>query len=138
MRIFLDTNIIVDILTKRQPHYADSKAVMDRCTMLHCEVFIAWHGLATTFYLLGTIIGEARAEVALKSFLQNVVVATVGDSEARRAFTLGFTDLEDALQAVAAEACTADHIITRNEADFVKSPVPVLTPARFLALFPAP
>ena len=44
-----------------------------------------------------------------------------------RAFTLGFRDLEDALQAVAAEACTADHLVTRNETDFAKSPVHVLT-----------
>ncbi len=138
MRIFFDTNIIVDILTKRLPHYADSEAVMDRCTMLHCEIFIAWHGLSTAFYLLGTIIGEARAEVALKGFLQNSVVATVGDNDARRAFTLGFTDLEDAMQAVAAEACAADYIVTRNEADFAKSPIPVMTPARFLALYPVP
>ena len=58
MRVFLDTNIIVDILTRRQPHYADSQGVLDRCSALRCEVFIAWHGLATAFYLLGTRIGE--------------------------------------------------------------------------------
>jgi len=65
------------------------------------------------------------------------MVATVGDSDARRAFTLGFSDLEDALQAVAAEACAADFIVTRNESDFVKSSVPVLTPSHFLARVPA-
>jgi len=137
MRVFLDTNIIVDILTMRQPHYPDSQAVLDRCTDLRCEVFIAWHGLATAFYLLGTRIGEQSAQLALEGFLQNVSVATVGDSDARRSFTLGFTDLEDALQAVSAEACRADCIITRNSSDFVKSPVPILTPAIFLATYAA-
>ena len=137
MRVFLDTNIIVDILAMRQPHFADSQAVMDRCTILQCEVFIAWHGLATAFYLLGTVIGETHAQTAMEGFLQNVTVATVGDSDARRAFALGFTDLEDALQAIAAEACAADHIVTRNEADFARSPVPALAPASFLTRFPA-
>ena len=135
MRVFLDTNIIVDVLTQRQPHYADSRAVLDKCTALQCEVFIAWHGLATAFYLLGTKVGEARAQLALEGFLQSVSVATVGDSDARRSFTLGFTDLEDALQAVAAEACGADCIVTRNDADFVRSSVLVLIPTAFLARY---
>ena len=55
----------------------------------------------------------------------------------RRAFTLGFDDLEDAMQAVAAEACHADVIVTRNTADFAASQVPVLTPVGFLAACPA-
>ncbi len=105
MRVFLDTNIIIDILAKRQPHYADSQDVMDRCGDLQCEVYIAWHGLATAFYVFGTIVGETMAHSAMEGFLQNARIATVGDSDAHHAFSLGFTDLEDALQASAAEAC---------------------------------
>ncbi len=138
MRVFLDTNIIIDILAKRQPHYADSQDVLDRCGDLQCEVYIAWHGLATAFYIFGTIVGDATAQSAMEGFLKNARVATVGDTEARRAFGLGFTDLEDALQASAAEACAADCIVTRNQADFAKSPVPALTPQDFLAKYPAP
>jgi hypothetical protein len=43
----------------------------------------------------------------------------------------------DALQAVSAEACAADAIVTRNVADFARGRVPVLTPAEFLVRFPA-
>lgn len=136
MRVFRDTNIILDILTRRQPHYADSQSVLDRCGELACEVFIAWHGLATAFYVFGTVVGEATAQAAMEGFLQNARVATVGDSDARRAFRLGFSDYEDALQSVAAEACAADCIITRNETDFAKSSLRVLTPAVFLIQFP--
>lgn len=138
MRVFLDTNIIIDILAKRQPHYADSQDVMDRCGDLQCEVYIAWHGLATAFYVFGSVVGEAAAQSAMQGFLQNARVATVGDSDAHRAFDLGFTDLEDALQASAAEACAAQCVVTRNQADFANSPVPALTPQEFLMQNPVP
>ncbi len=42
-------------------------------------------------------------------------------------------DFEDALQAVSAEACGADWLVTRNVADFSQSRVPALTPKDFLA-----
>ena len=137
MRVFLDTNILIDALTQRQPHYADSQAVLDRCGAQGHEVFIAVHGLATTFYLLENIGDAPSAQQALADFLLRASIATLTDSDVRRAFTLGFTDLEDALQAIAAEVCTADCIVTRNQADFARSPVPALTPADFLVRFPA-
>jgi len=43
-------------------------------------------------------------------------------------------DFEDALQAAAARACGASVIITRNEKDFLASPVAAMTPEAFLAL----
>ena len=41
-------------------------------------------------------------------------------------------DFEDGLQAVAAEAVGAQVIVTRNTADFRRSPIPAVTPAEFL------
>jgi hypothetical protein len=59
-------------------------------------------------------------------------VADTSDAKARAARTLGFSDFEDALQAVSALACAADCIITRNTRDFGKSSTPVFTPVAFL------
>lgn len=133
MIVYLDTNIIIDIISLRQPHYADSQAVLDRCSDLECKAFVGWHGVATAHYIVGLKVGEAIAQTTVRDFLQFVQVATTGDSEMHRALTLGFKDLEDAMQA---EACGADFIVTRNTTDFAASPVPVLAPADFLAQFP--
>jgi predicted nucleic acid-binding protein len=50
MIVYLDTNIIIDIISLRQPHYADSQAVLDRCSDLQCKAFVGWHGVATAYY----------------------------------------------------------------------------------------
>lgn len=136
MRVFLDTNILLDVLEQRAPHDADSLNVLQRCGTRGHQVFMAWHTLANVFYIYGRKAGEATARKALLELLQVVTIATVGHEQALRAFTLGFTDLEDALQTVSAESCSAQCIITRNGPDFAASPVPVLTPVEFLLQYP--
>jgi hypothetical protein len=67
-----------------------------------------------------------------------VRIADAADGNARAARQLGFGDFEDALQAVSAEVCGADCIVTRNKGDFAKSKVTALTPTEFVAQFPSP
>jgi predicted nucleic acid-binding protein len=136
MAVFIDTNILLDVLEKRVPHHVDSEQVLVRCDQLREPVFIAWHGLATAFYIYSRKVGEAAAHLALGQLLGSVSVAYTGQREAMRAFQLPISDLEDAMQAVAADACGADCIVTRNTRDFTGSPVPVLTPQEFLAAHP--
>jgi predicted nucleic acid-binding protein len=136
MAVFIDTNILLDVLEKRVPHQVDSEQVLVRCDQLQEPVFIAWHGLATAFYIYSRKVGEAAAHLALGQLLGSVSVAYTGQREAMRAFQLPIYDLEDAMQAVAADACGADCIVTRNTRDFTGSPVPVLTPQEFLAAHP--
>ena len=136
MAIFVDTNILLDVLEKRVPHHFDSERMLERCDQLRETVFIAWHGLATAFYIYSRKVGEAAAHLALEQLLWSVTVAYTGQLEAMRAFQLPIADLEDAMQAVAADACGADCIVTRNKQDFIGSPVPVFTPQEFLAAYP--
>ena len=93
---------------------------------------------ATAFYLLKKGRTHADAMREVDRILAWASVAGSGDAEARRARTLGFSDFEDALQAVAAEACRADCIVTRNTTDFSLSSVPALLPQKFLSLYPPP
>ena len=138
MRVFLDTNILLDVLLDREPFVPDSEGVILRCEALGAEMFIAWHGLATAYYLLkrGRTEPEALAEV--NKILAWARVAEVMDAHARHAGTLGFNDFDDALQSVSANACAADWIVTRNTRDFTLSSVPTITPTDFLQQFPAP
>ena len=138
MRVFFDANILLDIITKRQPHAAKAQAVLDTCDKVGATVFIAWHSLATAFYVFVRQRGRLIAGEALQDALSVMTVAPVGQTEAWRAFALGFSDLEDAMQAAAAEAAGAQFIITRDTGGFAGSPVPALSPEMFVAIFGAP
>lgn len=138
MRVFLDTNILLDVLLNRPPFIADSEAVILRCENLGAEMLVAWHGLATAYYLLKRGRTEAETLVEVDKILAWARVADATDAAARRARNLGLVDFEDALQSVAAESCGADFIVTRNPADFSRSPVPAIAPRDFLRRFRNP
>ena len=52
MRVFLDTNIVLDVLLNQPNFVANSEAVILSCEAASDQMFIAWHGLATASYLL--------------------------------------------------------------------------------------
>lgn len=126
MRALLDTDVLLDVALAREPHAAHSAAVL-RWAEEGAEAAVAWHTLANCAYLLK---GDGRP--FLTRLLRIVEVAPTGTADARRALELPMTDLEDALQAVAALAWGADAIVTRNVRDFRRSPVRALTPSVFL------
>lgn len=138
MRVFFDTNILLDVLLNREPFAADSGSAILRCGALGAQRYIAWHGLATAYYLLKRGRTEAATLAEVDKILAWARIAEVTDSHARRARAMKFNDFEDALQAVAAEACAADWIVTRNVPDFSLSAVPAVSPADFLQQFTTP
>ena len=138
MRVFFDTNILLDVLLKREPFAVDSGSAILRCEALGAQRFIAWHGLATAYYLLKRGRTDAAALVEVDKILAWARIAEGTDSHARRARAMGFNDFEDALQGAAAEACAADWIVTRNVPDFSLSAVPAISPTDFLRQFAAP
>lgn len=64
MRVLLDTNILLDVLLNRPALVDDSEAVILRCEKLDAEMLVAWHGLATAYYLLKRGRTEAEASHA--------------------------------------------------------------------------
>lgn len=132
MRVFLDTNILLDIVEQRLPFFADSQSVLDECDRQGFEVFVAWHGLATVFYITAKKCGEAYALEMIRDLLSWATVATVGQNEAQEALSYGIGDYEDAMIAAAANASGVDYLITRDAAGFLKSPVQAMSPQDFL------
>jgi predicted nucleic acid-binding protein len=65
MRVFLDTNILLDVLLDRPGLVAESEAVILNCENAGHPMFIAWHGPATAYYLLkrGRTEADAMVEV---------------------------------------------------------------------------
>jgi len=132
MRVFLDTNILLDIVEQRLPFYTASQAVLDECDQRGFEIFVAWHGIATVFYITARKRGEVYALEMIRELLTWATVATVGQDEAREALGYGITDYEDALIAAAASASSVDWLVTRDEAGFLNGPVPPINPGDFL------
>jgi len=94
MHVFLDTNILLDIVEQRMPFYSSSQSVLDRCDELGFDLFVAWHGLATAFYITAKKQGEPYATGMIRNLLSWATVSTVGHDEAKDALLYGIGDLK--------------------------------------------
>ena len=138
MRVFFDTNILLDVIENRTSLVDSSVAVFDRCDELQAESYIAWHGLATVYYILKRGRTQAEAMAQVDKILLWADIAPITKETAHRARAMNFTDFEDAMQAAAAAECQAHVIVTRNIKDFVASPIPACTPEQFLDQYGKP
>jgi predicted nucleic acid-binding protein len=135
MRVFLDTNILLDVIQSRVGLVEESTAVIVLAEELDAKLFIAWHSLATIYYLIRRGRTEHAAMKEIDQILDWADIAPVNSLSAARARNLNFSDFEDAMQCVCAESCLADIIITRNTKDFFASSVPALAPSGFLTRY---
>ncbi len=138
MRLFLDTNILIDIIEDRAEFAEDSSAVLILAEQLGASLLIAWHGLATAYYIIRRDRTEQAAMIEVDRILGWAEIAPVDSLSASRARSFQLPDFEDAMQCACAENCLADFIVTRNRRDFALSPIPAISPADFVARFAHP
>jgi predicted nucleic acid-binding protein len=129
VRILLDTDVLLDVALGRTKFLASSAAVLEWAESQPGQAAVAWHSLSNISYLL-----RPDARPFIRDLLHFVEVPPTGTDAARQAIALPMRDFEDALQAAAAMAFAANHIVTRNAAHYRQSPVPPLSPAEFLAM----
>ena len=134
-RALYDTNVILDVMLKREPYCFASAEALDLVAQEKIKGYISGYAVTTIAYLLQRRLGSSKSRSGLTDFLSKMVVAPVTDAVIRRALVSKFNDFEDAVtDAVAYEARTS-LIITRNIRDFSKGTIPVVLPEIFLANF---
>ena len=129
-------NVVLDVLAKRESHYAQSAAVWAAVEADRVQGAIAAHTVTTVHYLLTRFADRATASTAVQDLLRVFEVAAVDGDVLQEALGFGWRDFEDAVQITAALSAGATHMITRNPPDFRGAPIPVLTPAEIVPLLP--
>ena len=137
MRVFLDTNVLLDVFLKRAGESASARVIAS-CGEPWNQGFVALHTLSNAFYLIEKQRTREEAWEFIRDVLAWAAVAEIATTDAARTQQMGMDDFEDALQIAAAERCGADVIVTRNTRDFAgKTAVPVVLPEDFADQPPA-
>ena len=126
--MLLDTDVLIDVALDRRPYSGPSSELLNQVERGPQRAFVAWHTLSNFYYLVRPAHGDADARDFISELVRFVAVAPVDTAAARYAVSLPMADFEDAMQVAAARACGAQHIVTRNVRDFVRSPIPAVTP----------
>ena len=133
MKLMLDTNIVVDIISKREG-YEDSLRLIKHCELGNVNGFVSAITVTDVMYILRKHISPSLVREAIQTLLLIVDVSSVIKSDITSAFLSDMNDYEDAVQASCAERMKADYIVTRNLKDFEASRVPAISPSKVLQI----
>ncbi len=132
MRVFLDTNILMDAVEQRR-FTQEAETILSLCLVGHIEAYAATMSFATMSYLLRQKSKEQIHDIFSK--LSSVVeVASVTTEQFANAMQFGpVRDFEDLLQYQCAVAAGCDVIVTNNIRDYREfCEIPIMSSRDFL------
>ena len=133
-RLLIDTNIVIDLLSKRDKFYDEAADLFSRADKKELELTISSLTFANTNYILSKLKSAQEAREILRKFKVLVELLSLDDKITELALSDdNFLDFEDGLQYYSAIENQIEIIITRNKKDFKNSKIPVLTAKEFLA-----
>lgn len=136
MKILIDTNVILDMLAKREPFFSDAAKVIFLAAEEKIEGYITANTVTDIYYIaVKHYMNKSEAREMIQKLLKLVGVIDVGHRDCIKAFELPLEDYEDALLVVCAKRIRADYIVTRDINHFRESPVPPILPEVFLRNF---
>lgn len=131
-KIFVDNDVIIDFLTKREPFFEEIKSIFQ----LAMEGTIKIHISSVTIVNVNCIIGRLESKhIALRKvekLVEVINILNVSDATIKKALTSNFKDFEDAVQNACAIESKIDTLITRNVKDYRQSTLSIMTPKEFL------
>ena len=136
MKVMIDTNAIIDVYQNRAAFVDNSAKVLKLSESRKLTGYITASTVTDIYFILGRHIKDRQQlKTLMQKLLTSVTLADVMAKDVTESFKLPMDDFEDALLAQCAKRLKADYIITRNEKDFMDSPVPPITPDDFLDEF---
>jgi predicted nucleic acid-binding protein len=132
MNVFVDTNVLIDVLAKREPFYADSAGIWTLAEQGRVNGFISVISFNNIYYVVRKLRSRQAAN-RMMVLLRGTFTPVPFDKQILdQALDAGFGDLEDAIQYFSAVRAGAECIISRDASAFPRSELPVLTPAELL------
>ncbi len=134
----IDTNVFLDVLTRREPFFSHSRGVLQLCESKRVQGFLSASSVTDIFYLVHRMLHSTElAYQALGSVLDIVKVLTVTNDDVLNAYIARAADFEDCLLATCAKSNNCDAIVTRNKKDYLSFGITLLSPEELLELFSA-
>jgi predicted nucleic acid-binding protein len=97
-RLLVDTNVVVDLLTKRESFYKEAQDLFTLSDEGKVKLLVSSLTFANTHYLLTRYANKDEARKMLIKFKVLVEVAELNDKIIELALVSDFTDFDDAIQ----------------------------------------
>jgi predicted nucleic acid-binding protein len=132
--VFVDTDVALDLLSQREPHYAGAAALFTMADKGKVRVYVSALSFSNLHYLLSRQYSAAESRRILTSFKVLVNVLAVDDKIIDLALSSKFADFEDAIQYFTAIENGLNMLLTRNIKDYKLASIAVLPVEEYLRI----
>lgn len=133
-KIFVDTNILLDLLFQRRGFFLDAKRLFNYSKSRNINIFISAISINTIYYLLQKKFTKEHSKHLLEYIYDITDILPFDENIIFLAHQSSFKDLEDAFQYFTAKEHHISMLITRNLKDFAVDDLSVLSPQQFLEI----
>lgn len=131
-KIFLDTDVILDLIMEREPHHISSAMIFELAKQKEIMLHTSAVCFTNIFYIFRKIASANKAKTVINSLLLYISILDVNSYIVTSSLNSKFNDFEDAVQYFTAVNGNMNIFITRNISDYVMNDIPVMTPKEFL------
>lgn len=130
--LFVDSDVILDVLEKREPFYDYSAQILTLGDEKKVQLFTTSLVIANVYYIMRKHLGIQKAKENLRKLRIIVNVMSVNEKEVDLALNSELSDFENALQYFTALNNKIDFIITRNTKDYKNPKLIAQTPQEYI------
>lgn len=135
MKILVDTNIIIDTLTGREPFRESAEQIFMLAANQIEDMYITASSATDIYYLVRKHLHNTeQSKNTMSKLYQLFGILDVTANDCQDALLLDMKDYEDAVISCCAKRNQMDYIVTRNIKDYEHSKVKVLLPDDFIRL----
>ena len=134
-KVFVDTNIFIDLIADRRPFSKFALEIFDKAERKKVKLYTSSHVFASTHYLMKKYLDEKALRELLSNLLEYVSSVAIDSEIIKISLKSKFKDFEDAIQIYAAHSIDKiDCIVTRNLKDYKDAGIEVLSPEQLISL----
>ena len=136
MKLLIDTNVVLDVLLRREPFSETAAEVLNLTQRDDVREYVSASAITDIYYIANKQLKDrAAVRNLLERLLKIVSVAAVSEQEIRNALNLTWADFEDSVQYSVALLNEMDGIVTRNPDDYQEANMRIWLPEQALELF---
>ena len=136
MKLLIDTNVVLDVLLRREPFSKTAAEVLNLTQRDDVQEYVSASAITDIYYIANKQMKDRDAvRDLLKRLLMIVSVAAVSEREIQNALNLAWGDFEDSVQYSVALLNEMDGIVTRNPSDYQEANMRIWLPEQALELF---
>ena len=133
MKILIDTNVVIDALTSREPWNESAEKIFIMAANSIVDMYITASSATDIYYLIRKHLHNADTSKQIMGKLYSLVgILEVKEEDCVNALGSSITDYEDAVAEQVARRTGVDCIVTRNQKDYEAGNTKVFLPNEFI------